>query len=66
MNLKSQYVAEQKLLINGDIRKVTNQMVENAREANSFVLYQAFAQQSRWGRRGRDERCQRQRRRHAG
>lgn len=48
MNLKSQYVGEQKLLINGDIRKVTNQMVENAREANSFVIYQSFCAQSRW------------------
>jgi prepilin-type N-terminal cleavage/methylation domain-containing protein len=48
MNLKSQFVGEQKLLINGDIRKVTNQMVENARECNSFVIYQAFLQQTRW------------------
>ncbi len=48
MNLKSQFVGEQKLLINGDIRKVTNQMVENAREANSFVIYQAFTNQTRW------------------
>jgi prepilin-type N-terminal cleavage/methylation domain-containing protein len=47
-NLKSQYVAEQKLLINGDIRKVTNQMVEYARESNTFVIYQAFAAQNRW------------------
>ena len=48
MNLKSQFVAEQKLLINGDIRKVTNQMVENAREANTFLMYQSFASQNRW------------------
>jgi len=48
MNLKSQFVGEQKLLINGDIRKVTNQMVENARECNSFVIYQAFMNQTRW------------------
>ncbi len=48
LNLRSQYVAEQKLLINGDIRKVTNAMVENAREANSFVIYQAFMSQPRW------------------
>ena len=47
-NLKSQFVGEQKLLINGDIRKVTNAMVENARESNSFVIYQAFMQQARW------------------
>jgi prepilin-type N-terminal cleavage/methylation domain-containing protein len=48
MNLKSQFAGEQKLLINGDIRKVTNQMVENAREANSFLIYQAFCAQNRW------------------
>jgi prepilin-type N-terminal cleavage/methylation domain-containing protein len=48
MNLKSQFAGEQKLLINGDIRKVTNQMVENAREANSFVIYQGFCPQNRW------------------
>ena len=48
MSLKSQYIGEQKLLINGDIRKVTNQMVENAREANSFVIYQGFTSQARW------------------
>jgi prepilin-type N-terminal cleavage/methylation domain-containing protein len=48
MNLKSQFAGEQKLLINGDIRKVTNQMVENAREANSFVIYQSFCAQNRW------------------
>lgn len=48
MNLKSQFVGEQKLLINGDIRKVTNQMVENAREANTFVIYQSFTEQARW------------------
>lgn len=48
LNLRSQYVGEQKLLINGDIRKVTNQMVENAREANTFVIYQGFTNQLRW------------------
>lgn len=48
MNLKSQYVGQEKLLINGDIRKVTNQMVENAREANSFVIYQSFCSQNRF------------------
>lgn len=48
MNLKSQFAGEQKLLINGDIRKVTNQMVENARESNSFIIYQAFCTQNRW------------------
>lgn len=47
-NLKTQYVGGQKFLINADIRKVTNQMVENAREANTFVMYQAFTLQNRW------------------
>src|SRR5690606_10529593 len=41
-NLRSLYHGEQKLLINGDIRTLTNTMMENAREANYFVLYQGF------------------------
>ncbi|MCF7686709.1 MAG: prepilin-type N-terminal cleavage/methylation domain-containing protein [Cephaloticoccus sp.] len=40
-NTKYLYTSEQKLLINADIRDFTNEMVENAREANYFVLYQA-------------------------
>lgn len=45
-NLKYQFVGEQKLLINNDIRRITNELVENAREANSFVLYQSFYNQT--------------------
>ncbi len=41
-NLRSLFHGEQKLLINGDIRALTNAMMENAREANYFVLYQGF------------------------
>lgn len=49
-NLRYQFVGEQKLLINNDIRRFTNEMIENAREANSFALYQSFyAQNNRAG-----------------
>lgn len=47
-NLKYQFVSEQKLLINNDIRRVTNELVEDAREANNFVLYKSFYDQTRW------------------
>ncbi len=40
-NAKYLFTSEQKLLINADIRDFTNEMVENAREANYFVLYEA-------------------------
>lgn len=43
------FTTEQKLLINADIRDFTNEMVENAREANYFVLYRSFASRSRNG-----------------
>lgn len=43
------FTGEQKLLINSDIRTVTNEMVENAREANFFLLYQSFSEQSHPG-----------------
>ena len=46
-NLRYQFTAEQKLLINQDIRRVTNELVENAREANNFVIYQSFYNQTR-------------------
>lgn len=39
---RSLFTGEQKLLINADIRDFTNEMVENAREANFFTLYEAF------------------------
>lgn len=48
-NLKYQFVGEQKLLINNDIRRITNELVENAREANSFVIYQSFYNQTNYG-----------------
>lgn len=41
-NLKILFVGEQKLLINADVRDYTNDLVENARESNYFVLYQSF------------------------
>lgn len=41
-NLKILFVGEQKLLINSDVRNYTNNLVERAREANYFVLYQSF------------------------
>ncbi|MBI5422442.1 MAG: prepilin-type N-terminal cleavage/methylation domain-containing protein [Opitutae bacterium] len=46
-NLRYQYVGEQKLLVNQDVRRATNELVENAREANNFALYQSFYNQSR-------------------
>jgi prepilin-type N-terminal cleavage/methylation domain-containing protein len=42
-NLRSIFHGEQKLLINGDIRELTTTMMENAREANYFTLYQSFS-----------------------
>jgi len=44
------FTTEQKLLINSDIRDFTNEMVENAREANYFLLYRSFAARVRDGR----------------
>lgn len=41
-SLRSIFHGEQKLLINGDIRNLTNAMMENARESNYFVLYKGF------------------------
>jgi prepilin-type N-terminal cleavage/methylation domain-containing protein len=46
-NLRAQFVGEQKLLVNQDVRRATNELVENAREANNFALYQSFYNQSR-------------------
>lgn len=46
-NLRAQYVGEQKLLVNQDVRRATNELVENAREANNFALYQSFYAQTR-------------------
>ncbi|MCW5550050.1 MAG: prepilin-type N-terminal cleavage/methylation domain-containing protein [Opitutaceae bacterium] len=41
------FTGEQKLLINADVRDFTNEMVENAREANYFALYQAHYTRTR-------------------
>lgn len=46
-NLRYQFVGEQKLLVNQDVRRATNELVENAREANNFALYQSFYAQAR-------------------
>lgn len=45
-NFKYLYSGEQKLLINSDIRDLTNEMVETARASNYFVLYESFYSQS--------------------
>ncbi|MGJ3244085.1 MAG: PilW family protein [Opitutales bacterium] len=36
------FTSEQKLRINKDIRTLTNEMTDNARNANHFVLYESF------------------------
>jgi prepilin-type N-terminal cleavage/methylation domain-containing protein len=46
---KSLFHGEQKLLINGDIRDLTNSMTENAREANYALLYRSFYAQTSSG-----------------
>ena len=45
-NTRYLYTSEQKLLINGDIRDVTNELVETARASNYFVLYESFHSQT--------------------
>ena len=45
-NTRYLYTSEQKLLINGDIRDVTNELVETARASNYFVLYESFHNQN--------------------
>ena len=46
-NSRYLFTGEQKLLINADVRDFTNEMVENAREANYFALYQAYYARTR-------------------
>lgn len=46
-NSRYLFTGEQKLLINADVRNFTNEMVENAREANYFCLYQAYYSRTR-------------------
>jgi hypothetical protein len=48
-NFKYLYTGEQKLLINSDIRDLTNEMVETARASNYFVLYESFYDQTLGG-----------------
>lgn len=48
-NFKYLYSGEQKLLINSDIRDLTNEMVETARASNYFVLYESFYTQTLGG-----------------
>jgi len=48
-NFKYLYTGEQKLLINSDIRHLTNELVETARSSNYFVLYESFYPQSLGG-----------------
>lgn len=48
-NFKYLYSGEQKLLINSDIRDLTNEMVETARASNYFVLYESFYSQTLGG-----------------
>jgi len=45
-NFQYLYSGEQKLLINSDIRDLTNEMVETARASNYFVLYESFYAQN--------------------
>jgi len=46
-NSRYLFTGEQKLLINADVRDFTNEMVENAREANYFTLYQSHYTRTR-------------------
>ncbi len=41
-SVRTTFVTEQKLEINGDIRDVTNTLADEAREANYFTLYSSF------------------------
>ena len=45
-NFRYLYSGEQKLLINSDIRHLTNELVETARSSNYFVLYESFYPQN--------------------
>lgn len=41
-SVRTTFITEQKLNINGDIRDVTNKLADEAREANYFTLYTSF------------------------
>lgn len=46
-HIKSSYVSEQRNSINKEIRMITNEMSDNARSANYFVMYPSFAAEDR-------------------
>jgi len=41
-NMQSEFISEQKLLVNGDVRGFTNGMISDGDGANCFALYQSF------------------------
>ena len=41
-SLRTTFITQQKLNINGDIRDVTNKLADEAREANYFAMYSSF------------------------
>ncbi|WP_309398825.1 PilW family protein [Cerasicoccus maritimus] len=41
-NFRTSFITEKKLEINRDVRTVTSEMANEARQANSFVLYKSF------------------------
>ena len=45
-SLRTTFITQQKLNINGDIRDVTNKLADEAREANYFTMYASFYAQS--------------------
>lgn len=46
-SLKATFVSEQKNMINGDVRTLTAQLAEAAKEANFVVLYSSFSGEDR-------------------
>ena len=44
---ESMFVSDQKNRINRDIRALTSEMLENARQANTFLLYKSFSIEDR-------------------
>lgn len=46
-SLKSTFISEQKNLINQDIRKITQELSDNAKSANYFRLYKSFNTEDR-------------------
>ena len=50
-SLRTTFITQQKLNINGDIRDVTNKLADEAREANYFAMYSSHPQYTRTVRR---------------